>query len=260
MAKGETYEQFTEKFIPKRTTDDCYTPEAVYEAVKAWALEKLNLAGREIIRPFWPGGDYKSFDYPENCVVIDNPPFSIYAEIVRFYISQGIDFLLFAPSLTQFVFDADVCYICTHNEITYANGAVVRTGFTTNIMPGVRIRLVPELRENVQKAADDFKRKTAKELCKTKKDRRKLKKYAYPDHLISSAKMGRIAVRGVPMNIPASECKYRRKVGGVDICGFGLLLTERAAAERAAAERAAAERAAAEELIPLQIEPYKPDE
>lgn len=30
MAKGETYEQFTEKFILKRTTDDCYTPEAVY--------------------------------------------------------------------------------------------------------------------------------------------------------------------------------------------------------------------------------------
>ena len=214
MAKGETYEQFTDKFVPKRTTDDCYTPAEVYEEVKAWAVENLHLEGREIVRPFWPGGDYKSFAYPENCVVIDNPPFSIYAEIVRFYISRGIDFLLFAPSLTQLVFDADVCYICTHNEITYTNGAVVRTGFTTNLMPGIRICSVPELREKVQKVADEFKRRTAKELGKNKKEARKIKKYAWPDHLISSAQMGKIVVRGVPLNIPASECKYIRRVGG----------------------------------------------
>ena len=255
MAKGETYEQFTEKFVPKRTTDDCYTPETVYEAVKTWAVENMHLEGREIVRPFWPGGDYKSFVYPEKCVVIDNPPFSIYAEIVRFYISQGIDFLLFAPSLTQFVFDADVCYICTHNEITYTNGAVVRTGFTTNLIPDIRICSVPDFRDRVQKAADEFKAKTAKELGKNKKAARKIKKYAWPDHLISAAQAGRIVTKGVPLSIPASECKYIRKAGGVEIFGGGLLLTERAAAERAAAERAAAE-----ERIPIEIEPYRPDE
>lgn len=27
MAKGETYEQFVDKFKQKKTTDDCYTPE-----------------------------------------------------------------------------------------------------------------------------------------------------------------------------------------------------------------------------------------
>ena len=37
MAKGETYEQFVEKFKPRKTTDDCYTPPLVYEAVKGWA-------------------------------------------------------------------------------------------------------------------------------------------------------------------------------------------------------------------------------
>lgn len=250
MAKGETYEQFTEKFVPKRTTDDCYTPETVYEAVKTWAVENLHLEGREIVRPFWPGGDYKSFAYPEKCVVIDNPPFSIYAEIVRFYISQGIDFLLFAPSLTQFVFDADVCYICTHNEITYTNGAVVRTGFTTNLIPDIRICSVPDFRDRVQKAADDFRKYNGKVLGKNKKDARKIKKYAWPDHLISAAQAGRIVTRGVPLSIPSSECKYIRKAGGVEIFGGGLLLTERAAAERAAAE----------ERIPIEIEPYKPDE
>ena len=35
--KFNDYEGFVEKFKPKKTTDDCYTLPAVYEAVKAWA-------------------------------------------------------------------------------------------------------------------------------------------------------------------------------------------------------------------------------
>ena len=31
--KFNDYEGFVEKFKPKKTTDDCYTPPAVYEAV-----------------------------------------------------------------------------------------------------------------------------------------------------------------------------------------------------------------------------------
>lgn len=260
MATGETYEQFVEKFIPKRTTDDCYTPEAVYEALKAWAVKNLHLEGREIVRPFWPGGDYKSFAYPENCVVIDNPPFSRYSEIVRFYIAQGIDFLLFAPALTQLVNDADVCYIATNNDITYTNGAVVHTGFTTNLMPGIRMCSVPDLRDSVQKAADDFRKYNSKEVGKSKRRMRKIKKYAWPDHLTSSARIGKIAKRGVSISIPSAECRYIKEAGGVDLFGYGLLLTELAATELAAAARSAAAQAAAEEIIPIEIEPYKPDE
>ena len=37
MARGETYEEFTAKFEPKRTTDDCYTPPEVYGCVLRWA-------------------------------------------------------------------------------------------------------------------------------------------------------------------------------------------------------------------------------
>lgn len=33
MAQGETYEQFVDKFKPKKTTDDCYTPPAVMDVV-----------------------------------------------------------------------------------------------------------------------------------------------------------------------------------------------------------------------------------
>lgn len=37
--KLNDYDGFVEKFKPKRTTDDCYTPPAVYEAVKGWAIK-----------------------------------------------------------------------------------------------------------------------------------------------------------------------------------------------------------------------------
>lgn len=87
MEKSKTYEDFVEKFKPKKTTDDCYTPPEIYETVKEWVLEKFpDWQGRPIVCPFYPGGDFEHFDYPDNCVVIDNPPFSIYAKIVRWYL------------------------------------------------------------------------------------------------------------------------------------------------------------------------------
>ena len=71
------YEEFVNKFKPKKTTDDCYTPDVIYDAVRDWAVREYSLSGARIIRPFWPGGDYQSEDYSGDCVVIDNPPFSI---------------------------------------------------------------------------------------------------------------------------------------------------------------------------------------
>ena len=98
---SKEYGEFTDKFKTKLTTDDCYTPEPVYNAVLDWCIEKYGLQGREIVRPFWPGGDFEMYDYPENCVVIDNPPFSIYAHILDFYTNERpTDFFLFGPALT----------------------------------------------------------------------------------------------------------------------------------------------------------------
>lgn len=34
MKRNETYEKFVEKFKPKKTTDDCYTPPEVYKLIK----------------------------------------------------------------------------------------------------------------------------------------------------------------------------------------------------------------------------------
>lgn len=69
MPKSKTYEEFIEKFKPKKTTDDCYTPDVIYKAVKDWAIKEMDWGGRTVVRPFWPGGNFENYDYPEGCVV-----------------------------------------------------------------------------------------------------------------------------------------------------------------------------------------------
>lgn len=41
MAYNETYEEFVEKFKPKSTTDDCYTPPEVYKLIKDWVVKVM---------------------------------------------------------------------------------------------------------------------------------------------------------------------------------------------------------------------------
>ena len=69
------YDAFLDKFKRKLTTDDCYTPDNVYNAVADWVAEEYRLDRACFVRPFYPGGDYQSYDYPPECVVVDNPPF-----------------------------------------------------------------------------------------------------------------------------------------------------------------------------------------
>ena len=38
--KNESYEEYVEKFKPKKTTDDCYTPPEVYEVIKDWVCRR----------------------------------------------------------------------------------------------------------------------------------------------------------------------------------------------------------------------------
>ena len=137
MAYGESYDEFVAKFSKPRpkTTDECFTPSKVYDAVKAWAIKEYHLEGRPIVRPFWPDTDYRKWDtYPDGCVVIDNPPFSCITQVVRDYRLHGIDFFLFAPALTLFSVDAGAAkYVVANANITYENGAVVKTGFVTSL-------------------------------------------------------------------------------------------------------------------------------
>ena len=152
MAKGETYEEFVEKFkkdAPK-TTDDCYTPQPVYEVVKEYALKLAGLTEETCtpVRPFYPGGDYRNYDYPADAYVIDNPPFSILSKIRQFYLERGIKYFLFAPQKTLFSC-IQVCHdtrIPIDVKITYENGANIGTGFVTNVLGrDILIKTAPEL-------------------------------------------------------------------------------------------------------------------
>lgn len=149
------YDDFVAKFdtAAPKTTDDCYTPQSVYDAVLNWLKGQVNIEGRSVIRPFYPGGDYKNEEYPDDCVVVDNPPFSILAEIVRFYIARKIDFFLFAPGLTLFSSSSSLCTsIVSNSQITYHNGAVVQTGFLSSLFPGVAIMVSTSLHDAIENA------------------------------------------------------------------------------------------------------------
>ena len=228
--EAESYDTFTEKFKPKLTTDDCYTPAPVYEAVAGWVTQEYGLREEEFVRPFWPGGDYQAVEYGPEVVVVDNPPFSIVAEIIRFYCAAGIKFFIFAPALTLFTAtEQRVCYLPCGVSITYANGAKVSTSFITNLEEN-QVRCVPSLFMAVEAA----NKAVQAELTKT------VPKYDYPAEVITAARCQRWAKYGVEFAVKPEECIY---VGALDaqrearksIFGGGYLLRPAAAAAAAAA-------------------------
>ena len=238
QAEREEYQAFTEKFKPKKTTDDCMTPEQVYQAVADWVAEEWGLNESRFLRPFWPGADYQRAEYPEGCVVVDNPPFSIISQIIRWYNSRGIRFFLFGPSLTLFSGSCgkDISYVISDTDILYENGAVVRTSFVTNLESEWIIRSAPELHRRVEKAVNEY----AKSLKGPE-----LPKYSYPEHIVTAAMVQRYAKYGIDFRVRRGDAQFIREMDaqkreGKSIFGGGFLLSERAAAERAAAERARA--------------------
>ena len=237
----EDYEGFVEKFNPRKTTDDCYTPPEIYDVVAEWVTERYGVEREDMVRPFYPGGDYERFDYPDGCCVVDNPPFSIISKIQRFYIDNGVPFFLFAPTLTALGAASvcmEVCHVVCAAQITYENGAVVPTSFVTNMGGDVVAESEPELSARINDVNDMLLRQRTKQLPK----------YEYPDHVITAAKLQWYARHGTRFTVRRGDCVRisRLDANPKGIFGGGLLLSERAAAERAAAERAAAERAAAE--------------
>ena len=226
------YEAFVEKFQIKKTTDDCYTPPNVYEAVAEWVANEYKLDQENFVRPFYPGGDYERYDYPPGCVVCDNPPFSILADILRFYIAREIGFFLFAPTLTLFS-SAIVHYSCAIGvgvHVVYENGANVNTSFITNLeAPG--IRTAPSLYSAVDA-------ENTKNLRTMKKQ---LPKYQYPAHVITGARLAYLCKHGLDFRanageiFPVSKLDAQKELGK-SIFGGGFLLSDMKAAEKAKAE------------------------
>ena len=230
---NDEYNAFLKKFDAKKTTDDCYTPEYVYDAVAAWVETEYGVRRADFVRPFYPGGDYKKYPYQDGCVVVDNPPFSLFSEIVGFYAEQGVRFFLFGPALTLISGSKAhrACTVCAGASVVYENGAVVNTSFATNLEDNA-IRSAPALRDAIMDAQD--KAMAEKRVA--------LPKYEYPDHVITAARCNYYSIHHVDFVVARedatriSELDEQREFGK-SIFGNGYLLSEKAAAEKAAARR-----------------------
>ena len=209
MSKNETYEEFVNKFKPKRTTDDCCTPPKIYSVVLEW-VKKYYGVNERIIRPFNPDDDYKKYDY-SNAVVVDNPPFSILAEIIDYYLDNNIKFFLFAPALTCFNYLAKnrkICILPIDVNIKYENGAIVSTSFITNLENNA-ININSDLYKLIKN-------------CREDKSQRKIN-YGYD--YICVGNCNKLAKRGIDFKIKSFK-EFVRKNDDVAVFGGGVLLHE----------------------------------
>ena len=236
---NDEYNEFLEKFEAKKTTDDCYTPDVVYNAVAEWVAQEYGANRDDFVRPFYPGGDYQAYKYKSGAVVVDNPPFSILAQIVKFYVESGIRFFLFAPTLTLFSSASAVncCSICVGVAVTYENGANVNTSFLTNLEGEFRARSAPTLYRAIKEAND----------ANLKEMHRELPKYSFPDYVITSTRCGQFSRYGIDFCVPTAESEHIRQLdaqkdSGKAVFGGAFLLSERMKNEKEKAEREKAER------------------
>ena len=240
----DDYEDFVEKFVPKKTTDDCYTPPLVYDAVADYVAKRYGLDKSNFVRPFWPGADYTQYDYRPKDVVLDNPPFSILSKIIDYYVIKDVKFFLFAPSLT--IFSAvkhlkKINHIITDTSIVFENGANIKTGFVTNLDHGIVAESCPDLYKSIKRAVEETLKSVKKQVPK----------YEYPDEVLTAANLQHLAHFGVHYVLKPEECEFVRVLDAQrskkkSIFGSGFLISGEKAAEKAAAEKAAAEKAAAE--------------
>ena len=223
---SKEYYDWLQKFEKRNTSDDTFTPPAVYDIVLDYVDKHiLNLDDKTVERPFYPAGDYQAHaqNYDENTVVIDNPPFSILSKIIDFYLQNNIKFFLFAPALTVFSPMRNLNYtaIIAPSKITYDNGAVVETCFISNLCGNQRAMTAPVL-YNALKALEQQKPT--------------LPKYQYPPNVLMVNNLNKLCRAGIEFSVSADESVF---IGQLDsqksqkkgLFGGGLLVSDDKAKE-----------------------------
>ena len=237
---SQEYYDWLSKFEAKKTTDDCYTPPGVYDAVIEYVgKEVISLDGLNVVRPFYPGGDYQkdAQSYDDKTIVIDNPPFSIITPICKFYQENNIKFFLFCPGLTSLSTVATVqglTVVIASKTLVYSNGAGVNSAFVTNLMPSIQLKTAPALMKKIELAQ------------KANKSTKTLPKYQYPKNILTINAMQKLSNAGLDFEILASHCQLVRaldeqKAHGKAIFGAGLLICDDKADELQAKELQAKE-------------------
>ena len=231
------YESYVAKFQDNgpKTTDDTYTPRDVYEAVLRYVGEVYDLSDKLILRPFYPGGDYENAEYPENGVVIDNPPFSLFAPIVEFYTARNIPFFIFGSGLTI----TSCCRYCTAviiaETITFDNGAKVKCNFASNLFGNTMIMTAPKL--------DEYLR-----ACPSQDTKVQLAKIGYPEQVLSCSQMQAICKGGIEFSVSRDECEIIRRLDNLSsnahkggLFSYHFMLNSKKTAEKEEAKRKAKE-------------------
>lgn len=243
VGDNDEYREFLQKFEVKKTDDDCYTPDNVYEVVADYVARTYGRDRSTFVRPFYPGGDYKAFDYSGGKVVVDNPPFSIMSEILDHYLENGIEFFLFCQGVTAFagLHRGGVSAIATAYNLVYENGASVNTSFLTN-MDDAKVRTAPDL----YAALDEANRANLAEI------HAQLDKYEYPACVLTSTRVGLWSRYGVDAAFYPDEVTFIRslesqKPDGKAIYGAGFIGPE------SVCESAAREAREAREAIPWPL-------
>lgn len=210
--------------------DEFYTKPEIYEAVKNYAVNEYSLQGREIVRPFWKGGDYKNFNYPIGGVVIDNQPFSKSAEIVDFYLEKGIDFFLFCQTqraLTLLKSERDITLIICSERVKYDNQEEkIGTSFITNLDKKYRVKTAVELSRKFREIQGGLVKVSA---------------YKYPDNFVVGRMLERYARNGIDFSIEKEDCYTKNILTSTDgkkvnAFGGGLVLHGKAVDKKKAAE------------------------
>ena len=213
-------------------------PPDIYEAVLDYVRSIYPMEGKEVLRPFYPGGDYEHAEYPEDGVVIDNPPFSMFTKICKFYSERKIPFFIFGPGLTIFSCLKYCSVVVIAPEIKFSNGVKIHCNFATNLIGDVLVTISPELSKTIA-------------ACPSQPQKANFTKYQYPKELLGVTDLQTMAKGNLPFSVKRSEAvlvrnldKHPKKCG---LYGDHLLISE------AAAVKTAAVKAAAVKAIPVKL-------
>ena len=242
------YESYVAKFQDKeKTTDDTYTPKDVYEAVVSYVGEMFDLTDKQILRPFYPGGDYENAEYPDNGVVIDNPPFSIFTKICKFYSENNIPFFLFGPGMTIMSVIKYCTVVIANASLIFENKANVKCNFATNIFdPNIAVMTVPMLSRLLNE-------------CPSQNITVDMPIIEKPDIVLSVSDLQTISHGGIEFVVKRNECAIIKEFGGRALFGNHILITQAKAKAKAKAQAQAKAQAKAKAKRTTVLHPTAKD-
>ena len=215
-------------------------PPDIFKAVVDYVDTIYPLDGKEILRPFYPCGDYEHADYPEDGVVIDNPPFSIFTKICKFYSERNIPFFIFGPGLTIFSCLKYCSVVVVSPQIKFGNAALIKCNFATNLLGDTLVSTSRELSQAIA-------------ACPSQPQKVRLQKYAYPPEVLSVSDFQTMAKGDDDFAIKRSEATVIRSLdfhpNKSGLFGDHLLVSKAAAVKAAAVKAVPIELSERERLL-----------